>query len=110
MRRFRFGKRDIRFTEKKHPVRAIISVVIGIVSLCMMLTLFILSGTLFGNGGAIFGYLGIVDLFLALIGLILSMECVRMEDIYFTFVKVGIVINGLVLLNMAGLYVLGIVI
>ena len=79
----RFGKRRrIRFTDKTHPAAGILSVVMGTVA-------------------------GLLDLVFSAVGFWLAMRCYKKEDIYMTTPAAGTVLNGLLVLGLVILYVIG---
>lgn len=106
--RIRIGKRrKIQFTDKKHPVMGIFSLLIAVASLALMLVLFIFSGMEGGKGGIIYGYLGIVNFILSVIGFVLALRCFRKEDIYMTTPTVGSILNGIIIIIYLILYFMG---
>ena len=106
--KIRIGKRrKIQFTDKKHPLPGIISVLFAVVSAGVMLALFIGSGIAKGNAGIVYGYLGILNLLLAIVGFILSLRCYKMEEIYMTTPRVGSVLNGIIIIIYLILYFVG---
>ena len=65
----RFGNRKrIRFSDKKHPKHGIISVVLGVLSIIILLTLCIVSGHAKGRAGMEIGALGLATMVLSIIG------------------------------------------
>lgn len=104
----RIGKRrKIQFTDKKHPVQGIVSMLISFVAFILMIVLFVCSGREKGNGGVVYGYLGIVNLLLSVVGFVLALRCYKKEDIYMTTPSVGSVLNGVIILIYLLLYFLG---
>ena len=79
----RFGNRKrIRFSDKKHPKHGIISVVLGVLSIIILLTLCIVSGHAKGRAGMEIGALGLATMVLSIIGFVLAVRCNKEEDIY----------------------------
>lgn len=63
----RFGNRKrIRFSDKKHPKHGIISVVLGVLSIIILLTLCIVSGHAKGRAGMEIGALGLATMVLSI--------------------------------------------
>ena len=96
----RFGKRRrIRFTDKTHPAAGILSVVMG--------TVVMISGAAGGKSGLVLGVAGLLDLVFSAVGFWLAMRCYKKEDIYMTTPAAGTVLNGLLVLGLVILYVIG---
>ena len=92
----RFGNRKrIRFSDKKHPKHGIISVVLGVLSIIILLTLCIVSGHAKGRAGMEIGALGLATMVLSIIGFVLAVRCNKEEDIYHVTPAVGSVLNGI---------------
>lgn len=105
----RFGRqRKIRFTDKKHPTRGVISFLIAVVSLIFMISLFIGSSRAAGNGGIAYGYLGLLNFAIAVAGFVMALRCYKLEDIYMTTPAIGSVVNGCIALIYLFLYFLGV--
>ncbi|MDR1700338.1 MAG: DUF6142 family protein [Lachnoclostridium sp.] len=102
-----FIAKKIQFTDKVHPLRGIVSTIIGILSLLFMLGLFIGAGNAKGLGGEIYGYLGTFNVIAAVTGFIMGLLCFRMEDIFIRFPIIGTVLNGIVSFVLIALYILG---
>ena len=95
----RFGNRKrIRFSDKKHPKHGIISVVLGVLSIIILLTLCIVSGHAKGRAGMEIGALGLATMVLSIIGFVLAVRCNKEEDIYHVTPAVGSVLNGIMIL------------
>lgn len=106
--KIRIGKRrKVQFTDKKHPIHGIVSMVIAVTSLLMMLILFIGSGMARGKGSIVYGYLGILNLIFSVVGFVLALRCLKKEDIYMTTPTVGAVLNGVIIIVYLILYFLG---
>ena len=101
----RFGKRRrIRFTDKTHPAAGILSVVMGTVAWIVLIILVMISG---GKSGLVLGVAGLLDLVFSAVGFWLAMRCYKKEDIYMTTPAAGTVVNGLLVLGLVILYVIG---
>ena len=96
----RFGKRRrIRFTDKTHPAAGILSVVMGTVAWIVLIILVMISGAAGGKSGLV--------LVFSAVGFWLAMRCYKKEDIYMTTPAAGTVLNGLLVLGLVILYVIG---
>ena len=106
--RIRIGRRrKIQFTDKKHPLQGIISMLIAFASFIFMIVLFVCAGKERGNGGPVFGYLGIVTLLFSAVGFFLALRCYKREDVYMTTPAAGAFINGIIIIIYLILYFLG---
>ncbi|MCI5936506.1 MAG: DUF6142 family protein [Eubacterium sp.] len=104
----RYGKRrQIRFTDKSHPLQGILSVLFGVLAWADMITLCLVSGSSKGHAGIFAGILGILALILGVIGFVLAMKCYRKEDIYMVTPMLGTLLNVLIILACVIIYVLG---
>lgn len=104
----RFGKRRrIRFTDKTHPAAGILSVVMGTVAWIVLIILVMISGAAGGKSGLVLGVAGLLDLVFSAVGFWLAMRCYKKEDIYMTTPVAGTVLNGLLVLGLVILYVIG---
>lgn len=100
-------RRKIQFTDKKHPIQGVISMLIAIASCILMIALFIGSGMAKGQAGIVYGYFGILNLFLSAVGFIMSLRCYKKEDVYMSTPTIGSVVNGIIIIIYLILYVLG---
>ena len=74
----RFGNRKrIRFSDKKHPKHGIISVVLGVLSIIILLTLCIVSGHAKGRAGMEIGALGLATMVLVSLDLCLRFAATK---------------------------------
>lgn len=104
----RFGKRKrIRFSDKSHPPRGIVSVGLGVLTCAILLILCIVSGKAKGNAGIGIGFAGIGALGMSIAGFILAVRCSREEDIYMVTPAVGSVLNGVLTLILMMLFIKG---
>lgn len=102
--------RSYLFTSKKQSTRALISTILGLISIISSTMMIVL--TYRNNGVALFRYGAVifVCLFFSLAGLILGILSTRETDKWHFFSWVGIVLNALVLfLCFAAMY-LGVVV
>lgn len=104
----RFGKRKkIRFSDKSHPPRGIISVILGGISFLVLIVLCVVSGKAKGQAGIGIGFAGILALGMNVAGFILAVRCSREEDIYMITPAVGSVMNGTLTLMLMVLFFIG---
>lgn len=67
----------------------------------------IISGVYGGEAGLIIGILGIALFVLALVGFILSYRELKQRDIYYRFPMMGIIANGIMLIILVIVYIVG---
>lgn len=91
-------KQKYIFTNKKHPLIAIMSTVLGSVSLGSYAFAIIRSFMLEGNVPARFGVAGILSLVYSLIGAILALYSFKLKDSFRLFSGIGLSLNLLSLL------------
>lgn len=104
----RFGKRKkIQFSDKTHPTRGILSVILAGITLLILVVLCIVSGMAKGQAGIGIGFAGIGALGMSLIGFIMAVRCSREEDIYMVTPAVGSVLNGTLTLMLMVLFFIG---
>lgn len=103
----RIGKRRdaYTFTDRVHPKEGIFSVATGIVLLISFLVLFLVTSR--RQGGLIVGVLGLLILFGSIAGIWISVKGMKKEDIYYRFLILGLVLNGIVLITSVSLYFIG---
>lgn len=101
------SRRKIQFTDKKHPLIGIVSMLVAIASLLLMLGLFIGSGMEKGSGGVLYGYLGILNLALSVVGFVFALRCYKKEDVYMSTPTVGSFVNGMIIIVYLILYFWG---
>ena len=104
----RYGNRKrIRYSDKKHPKHVIISVVLGVLSIIILLSLCIVSGHAKGRAGMEIGALGLATMVLSIIGFVLAVRCNKEEHIYHVTPAVGSVLNGIMILLFMVLFIKG---
>lgn len=71
------------------------------------IALSIISGINEGEAGILIGILGILIFFLGIFGFILSYRELKKRDIYYRFPMTGIIVNGIMLIVLSIIYILG---
>lgn len=105
--KLRRKKEMIHFSGRRHTKMGILSAIIGIVVVLGFFTISLISGVEGGKGGMIVGILGVVLLGLSVTGLVVSYKSFQKKDIFYSFPIVGGVINGLMVIILFTLYLLG---
>lgn len=90
-------KRGYIFTNKKHSEKAIMSTILGIISLVSLVIVVYLTYRQGGNAPTNYGFTGLLVTLFSLIGLILGILTVKEKDMYHFFPWLGIVLNLLAL-------------
>lgn len=91
-------KRHFIFTNKKHPLIAIMSTILGGISVLSfafgIIRSFVLSGDITGR----FGFAGALAVLYAITGLILSLISFKKKESFHLFAVIGVVLNTVSLL------------
>ena len=103
----RRSKQNIQFSNRTHPRSGIISLIMGAVSIILLIVLSLVSGAEKGMAGGWIGVAGIWTMVLAIVGFILALKSYKMEDIYRITPTLGSIFNGVVVVAMMLLYVVG---
>lgn len=80
---------------------------IGLIVVLGFIALSIVSGIYGGEGGLVIGIVGILLFFLALFGFILSYKELKQRDVYYRFPMIGVFSNGVMLILLMILYIVG---
>ncbi|NLJ97606.1 MAG: hypothetical protein GX321_10700 [Clostridiales bacterium] len=97
----------MQFSGRRHTHIGILSAVIGILVVIGFIALCLVSGFYGGEAGIIIGIVGILLFLIALIGFVLSCKAVRQFDIYYRFPVIGITLNGVMMIILMIIYILG---
>lgn len=100
-------RRRYKFTDKNQSRKGILSSVIGVTALLLTGGMVAAAYMEYGQAGRLIAVLGFAALLLALAGLYHGFLGLGEEDTYKGFPYVGCVLNTLVLLAFAGIYMLG---
>ena len=80
---------------------------IGILVVLGFITISIVSGINKGEGGLLLGIIGILLFVFAVFGFVLSYKEMKKRDIYYRFPMIGIITNGIMLILLVIIYILG---
>lgn len=97
----------IQFSGRRHTGKGILSAIIGFLIIIGFISISIVSGLNGGNGGFLIGILGLLLFLLAICGFILSYKSLKERDIFYRFPMIGIITNGLMLMLLMLIYILG---
>jgi hypothetical protein len=101
------SKEMIHFSGRRHTKTGILSAIIGIAVVLGFLAISISSGLAHGKGGLILGVIGLLLLALSVFGFVLSYKALKKKDIFYRFPILGAVINGLMMIFLLIIYILG---
>ncbi|MCQ2494274.1 MAG: DUF6142 family protein [Lachnospiraceae bacterium] len=91
-------KRGIIFTKKKHPLIAIMSTVLGAISLIAIVYGIIASFTMGGEVPHRYGVALILCFGYTIVGLVLALYSFKKQEAFYLFSVIGTVLNGVCLL------------
>ena len=97
----------MRFSDKKHSVRGIISLLISIISILLLGILFYFSSLAKGEGGSLLGAIGLILLIFSSAGFILAIKAYKEKDIYYQAPILGSILNGVIFIVLFILYIMG---
>lgn len=97
----------IRFSGRNHSKLGIVSTIIGAVDVIGLIAISIFSSTSHGKGGTIVGIVGLLLFVIAAAGFAISYKSLKEKDIYYRFPVIGSTINGLMLMLLLIIYLLG---
>ncbi len=97
-RRMMSKRKNFIFTNKRHSDKAIMGMILGVISLFSLVTAVILSYTKGGEVPAGYGFTGLFVTIFSVIGLVLGVTTLRQKDHFLFFPLVGTILNGLTLI------------
>lgn len=101
------GRRNYKFTNKKHPWQAVASTILGMVSLISMGAVIYLSFLEDGGTRPGYGLTGLLSVCFTVAGTILGLISLREKDCFHALGWLGTLVNLLVLLGTGFLFSLG---
>ncbi len=101
-------KGSYMFTNKKHPVEAILAVIIGVIIFITICVLSFYSSKSGGDGPLILGIISFWVMLLALAAFVISIFSMRKKDVFRVFPVLGAFINGFLFLGLFLLYMIGV--
>lgn len=99
----------IKFQGRNHSKRGLISMLVGLLVVISFLTIAFISGVNQGKGELILGGVGMVSFFLAILGFLLGIKSFREKDIFFVAPILGVGSNGIMMVLLFSLYIVGFV-
>ena len=104
----RAGGRSYKFTNKRHPAKAICAIMLGVVSLFGICAVIYLSFQAHGATKPGYGVTGLLATIFSLTGLILGVLSFRDRNSFYVLSWVGTILNLIVLLGIGFLFSLGV--
>ena len=105
---YRKKKGSYMFTNKKHPIEAIIAVIIAIIIFITLCVLSFYSSQSGGNGPLLYGIISFWVMFLALASFVVSLFSMRKKDVFYLFPIMGSIMNGILFFGLFLLYMIGV--
>ena len=96
-----------KFSVKTHPIKAIFSVLLGVISFVMLMISCYLSWQNRGNLGIMIGLFGIIAFLVAIIGFIMAFTSFKRKDVHLRFPLIGIALNVVLIIIYVAIYVMG---
>lgn len=104
---YRKKKGSYKFTDKKHPIDAIVAFIVALVVLIALCVISYKSAKLSGNGPISYGTIGVMGMILSLAGFITSVVTLKQKEIYYLFPILGGVFNGVLFIGLFVIYMIG---
>ena len=98
---------NYKFTNKKHPAKAISSTILGCVSLFGIIAAIYLSFLQRGDTKPGYGLTGLLAVIFSVTGVVLGVLSFRERDSFYVLSWVGTILNALILIIVALLFVVG---
>ena len=86
-------RRRLKFTDREHPVNAMIATVLALASICMIVISIVIATKAEGEAGVIVGVLAALAFVISIVGIVMSALSFRIPDIIFTFPWIGLISN-----------------
>ena len=100
-------RRSYKFTDKRHPILGILSFIIAVIVIIMSLVLCFEAADLNGKAPISYGVAGVIGLLMAIIGFIIGIQSMKQKDIFLRFPILGVFLNGVMILGLFIVYIIG---
>jgi len=100
-------KKNYKFTNKKHSDKAIMSTILGIISLISIVVVIYLTYARDGDATAGYGATGVLATLYSITGLIMGINTAREKELYRLFPWLGIILNVISLIIMGLIVYIG---
>ncbi len=91
------ARKNYMFTNRRHSDKAVMGMILGIISLAAMIAVIFLSYTKGGNVPAGYGFTGLFAVVFSVVGLVLGITSIREKNQFLLFPVIGIILNGVAL-------------
>lgn len=105
---FKRNKGSIHFSGRRHTKTGIIATILGVVVVAGFSAISLASGLNKGNGGFVLGLIGILLFAISVTGFVLAYKAFKKKDIFYSFPIIGVVLNGLMMVILLIIYIMGI--
>lgn len=106
-----FRKKGIvKFQGRKHSMHGILSMILGIIVICGLITISFISGMNQGNGNYLVGMIGLMLFVISIAGFIIGIRSFKEKDIFYVAPMIGVGCNGITMVFLFVLYIIGIVV
>lgn len=102
------ARRNYKFTNKHHPDQAILSLILGLISLAGIASVIYLSYREMGETHSRYGVTGLLALLFSLAGVVLGILSFRKRDSFRVLCWVGTLLNLMLLVGIGFLFSLGV--
>lgn len=106
--RYRRKRGGYMFTDKRHSLEGMASVIVGILILGMVGYLSYKSSLTGGNGPVSYGIFGFYGMILSFAAFVVGLLALRDKEVFHGFPMVGTILNGALFLTLFVLYMIGI--
>lgn len=106
--RWKKRREMIQFSGRRHTRLGIMSTIIGVLVVLGFITISIISSSDNGEGSLIIGIIGLLLLAIAVFGFVISYKAFKEKDIFYSLPIIGSILNGIMIIVLLVLYILGI--
>ncbi|MGB4659288.1 MAG: DUF6142 family protein [Mobilitalea sp.] len=103
------NKDMIRFSGRNHTVAGICSTIIGAASVLGFVVISFISGFARGKGSIFLGVIGFLLFALAISGFVMACKSFRKKDIFYRYSIIGVALNGIMIILMFVIYLIGLI-
>ncbi len=101
------AKRSYKFTDKKHTRQGIASTALGAAALLLVIIGFGMAYEQAGKASSFVGLWGLLSMLASATGFVLAVRGFQEEDVYYLFSQVGVLVNGVLFVLWALVFILG---
>lgn len=98
----------LHFSGRRHTRLGIMSTIIGVMVVLGFITISIIASSDNGEGSLIIGIIGLLLLAIAIFGFVISYKAFKEKDIFYSLPIIGSVLNGMMIVVLLILYILGV--